>query len=210
MSSGRDNFYSSALSHSPDSSAFPTIPRRCSSLTQAAASSRASRTNPAFGEIVRCKGGEPHRLVVFHEEGHFHAVHVHDIPHVAVAGGSGPTIDVRPKQRLQEAEATPDPRQHIGQAEGVPERSAFRRTPENYFEVRKALEEASRTDVIGGSCDTHIPAHPPKEALRARHELANRAMRGDHVYTVANPDKGYRPMRKTASRQIVSETRRRT
>jgi hypothetical protein len=34
--------------------------------------------------------------------------------------------------------------------------------PENYFEVRKALLEAGRADLIGGHCDTLIPAHPPK------------------------------------------------
>jgi hypothetical protein len=32
--------------------------------------------------------------------------------------------------------------------------------PENYFEVRKALEEAGRTDLIGGVCDALIPAQP--------------------------------------------------
>ena len=35
--------------------------------------------------------------------------------------------------------------------------------PDNYFEVRKALEQAGRTDLIGGGCDALIPAHPPKE-----------------------------------------------
>jgi len=29
--------------------------------------------------------------------------------------------------------------------------------PENYFEVRRALEEAGRTDLIGGGCDALIP-----------------------------------------------------
>jgi hypothetical protein len=81
--------------------------------------------------------------------------------------------------------------------------------PENYFEVRKALEEAGRTDLIGGGCDTLLPAHPPKEALRARRDHANRTMRGDHVHTVPNPGgegrnkraRGYRPNRKSAKRQ---------
>src|ERR1700736_6320092 len=50
--------------------------------------------------------------------------------------------------------------------------------PENYFEVRKALEEAGRTDLIGGGCDALIPAQPPKEALQARRERANQAVRG--------------------------------
>jgi hypothetical protein len=75
--------------------------------------------------------------------------------------------------------------------------------PENYFEVRKALEEAGRTNLIGGGCDALIPAHPPKEALRARREQANQAVGGDHVHTVPNAakGKGYRPGRKTARRQ---------
>src|SRR5207244_3927287 len=29
--------------------------------------------------------------------------------------------------------------------------------PENYFEVRKALEQAGRTDLIGSGCDALIP-----------------------------------------------------
>jgi Domain of unknown function (DUF3362) len=77
--------------------------------------------------------------------------------------------------------------------------------PENYFEVRKALEQAGRTDLIGGGCDALIPACPPKEALRARRERANTAVRGDHVHTVPKPVKkrGYRPGRKTAGRRLI-------
>jgi len=87
--------------------------------------------------------------------------------------------------------------------------------PENYFEVRKALEQAGRTDLIGGGCDALIPAHPPKEALRARRDNANAAVRGDYVHTIPNPKspfsgdpkgsarggKGYRPGRKSARRR---------
>jgi uncharacterized radical SAM protein YgiQ len=78
--------------------------------------------------------------------------------------------------------------------------------PENYFEVRKALEQAGRTDLIGGGCDALIPAQPPKEALKARIERANAGVRADHVHTVPNPAKkrGYRPGRKTARRQTRS------
>jgi uncharacterized radical SAM protein YgiQ len=80
---------------------------------------------------------------------------------------------------------------------------------ENYFEVRKALEEAGRTDLIGGGCEALIPAHPPKEALRARRDQANHAMRGDHVHTVptvsqrgqSKDNRGYRPDRKSARRR---------
>jgi hypothetical protein len=91
--------------------------------------------------------------------------------------------------------------------------------PDNYFEDRKALEEAGRTDLIGGGCEALIPAQPPKEALRARRENANQAMRGDHVHTVANPTKdkpagergllnqGYRPGRKGAKRREEKKRR---
>ncbi len=65
--------------------------------------------------------------------------------------------------------------------------------PENYFEVRKALEQAGRTDLIGGGCDALIPAQPPKEALQARRERANEAARGDYYHSVANPAKGEAP-----------------
>jgi uncharacterized radical SAM protein YgiQ len=71
--------------------------------------------------------------------------------------------------------------------------------PENYFEVRKALTEAGRTDLIGGGCDALIPAQPPKEALTARRTAAQAAVRGDHVHTV--PKRGYRPGRKMQERQ---------
>lgn len=74
--------------------------------------------------------------------------------------------------------------------------------PENYFEVRKALELAGRTDLIGSGCDALIPAKPPKEAIRARRQRANRAFRGDYVHDVSQPQRGYRPGRKTARRRL--------
>ncbi len=85
--------------------------------------------------------------------------------------------------------------------------------PENYFQVREALIQAGRQDLIGGGCDCLIPAQPPKEALAARREQANNAVRGDHYHAVANPSKGeppgergltnrgYRPGRKTQKRR---------
>jgi hypothetical protein len=75
--------------------------------------------------------------------------------------------------------------------------------PENYFEVRKALEQAGRTDLIGAGCDCLIPAHPPKEALGARRDRANQSMRGEYVHTIPRSGKvtGYRPGRKTARRR---------
>jgi uncharacterized radical SAM protein YgiQ len=44
--------------------------------------------------------------------------------------------------------------------------------PENYFEVRQALESRGRHDLIGSGCDALIPAAPPPEALAARRARA--------------------------------------
>jgi hypothetical protein len=72
--------------------------------------------------------------------------------------------------------------------------------PENYFEVRRALLEAGRGDLIGG-CEGRIPAQPPKEALPARRAKANDNFQGEYYLGVPNPAKcGYRPGRKTATR----------
>jgi radical SAM superfamily enzyme YgiQ (UPF0313 family) len=80
--------------------------------------------------------------------------------------------------------------------------------PENYFEVRQALSEAGRTDLIGSGCDSLIPAQPPKEALRARMEKANQSLgEGKYVHqidgdgTTRPANGGYRPGRKSAQRQ---------
>jgi uncharacterized radical SAM protein YgiQ len=56
--------------------------------------------------------------------------------------------------------------------------------PENYFEVRKALELAGRQDLIGNDCDSLIPASAPPEALRARRDDANRRFRGEYVHKI--------------------------
>jgi uncharacterized radical SAM protein YgiQ len=101
--------------------------------------------------------------------------------------------------------------------------------PENYFEVRQALLETGRRDLIGGGCDCLIPATPPKAALDARRKAANVALKraagkgkavpGDHVHAVIKPAKGapvnerslpahgYRPGRKTARRQDKNKHR---
>jgi uncharacterized radical SAM protein YgiQ len=85
--------------------------------------------------------------------------------------------------------------------------------PENYFQVREALLQAGRGDLIGSGCDCLISAHAPKVAVEARRRRANEAARGDHYHAVANPSKGepageqglpnegYRPGRKSARRQ---------
>jgi uncharacterized radical SAM protein YgiQ len=93
--------------------------------------------------------------------------------------------------------------------------------PENYFEVRRALEQAGRQDLIGNGCDCLIPAQPPKAALNKRRRRANESLReqtqGDHIR--GGPGKkrkmepsrssdnsedfgvGYRPGRKSGSRR---------
>jgi len=79
--------------------------------------------------------------------------------------------------------------------------------PENYFEVRKALEQAGRQDLIGSGCDALIPDRPPKAALDHRRRRANEAVReqtqGDHIRSKpAKPTgAGYRPHRKTGGRR---------
>ena len=83
--------------------------------------------------------------------------------------------------------------------------------PENYFEVRKALEQAGRQDLIGPGCDSLIPDQPPREALEQRRKDANSKFRGEFVHTIPpkgktpkkqsrhNPSQGYRPGRRSAS-----------
>jgi uncharacterized radical SAM protein YgiQ len=73
--------------------------------------------------------------------------------------------------------------------------------PENYFEVRKALERAGRQDLIGSGCDALIPAQAPKQAILARRERANRDFRGDYVHTIPPKATGYRPGRSSARRR---------
>jgi hypothetical protein len=83
--------------------------------------------------------------------------------------------------------------------------------PENYFEVRRALEQAGRQDLIGSGCDCLIPDRPPREALDKRRRRANEAVReqtqGDHIRAKIGgtqksaPGEGYRPKRKSAGRR---------
>jgi hypothetical protein len=80
--------------------------------------------------------------------------------------------------------------------------------PENYFEVRRALEQAGRQDLIGSGCDCLIPDKPPQGALDKRRRQAQAAFReqtsGDHIrggVGRSKPGKGYRPMRKSAARR---------
>ena len=81
--------------------------------------------------------------------------------------------------------------------------------PENYFEVREALQKAGRQDLIGSGCDALIPANPPKVALQARMAKANKSVtEGRYVHTIpgepkasSRPSAGYRPHRQTARRR---------
>jgi hypothetical protein len=72
--------------------------------------------------------------------------------------------------------------------------------PENWFEVRRALEQAGRQDLIGSGCDCLIPDRPPREALDRKRADANRAITeatsGDHIR--GGPDGG-RTARKRGS-----------
>jgi hypothetical protein len=81
--------------------------------------------------------------------------------------------------------------------------------PENYFEVREALIQAGRKDLIGDDCDSLIPSAPPKEAIQRRRKDAGSRFRGDYVHTIPAgkkkkgkqkqsrnaPGRGYRPDR---------------
>lgn len=82
---------------------------------------------------------------------------------------------------------------------------------ENYFEVREALRQAGRSDLIGDGCDALIPSKPPKEAIARRRKGANAKFRGEYVHKIPNGSgkankkqrrtrdtKGYRPGRKGA------------
>jgi uncharacterized radical SAM protein YgiQ len=85
--------------------------------------------------------------------------------------------------------------------------------PENYFEVRQALEQAGRHDLIGSGCDCLIPSSPPGEALRKRREEANRQIkrrqereqRSQEPAAGETGKRGYRPHRKTHGRRRRSE-----
>jgi uncharacterized radical SAM protein YgiQ len=92
--------------------------------------------------------------------------------------------------------------------------------PENYFEVRQALQQAGRHDLIGSGCDCLIAAQPPKAALQARMRRTNRDIaQGQYVHAIdpnkdqseaggesdpqkkrPRPGAGYRPHRKSSGR----------
>ncbi|QDU94588.1 YgiQ family radical SAM protein [Lignipirellula cremea] len=85
--------------------------------------------------------------------------------------------------------------------------------PENYFEVRKALQAAGRQDLIGNGCDCLISADPPRAAILKRREKAT-AKLGDYVHDMTSGNKkktnkkesrnsaqkGYRPQRNSVNK----------
>jgi len=72
--------------------------------------------------------------------------------------------------------------------------------PENWFEVRRALLDAGRGDLIGHGPGKLIPPTPPQEAVEARRRRAE----ATHVHAPdagTRPTVGYRPGRKGARRK---------
>ncbi|MEN6450832.1 MAG: YgiQ family radical SAM protein [Thermoguttaceae bacterium] len=63
--------------------------------------------------------------------------------------------------------------------------------PENYVDVRTALEEAGRMDLIGDGPDCLIPSRPPKKMRSTMRSTPSEE----------TPASGYRPHRKTAKRR---------
>jgi radical SAM superfamily enzyme YgiQ (UPF0313 family) len=103
--------------------------------------------------------------------------------------------------------------------------------PENYFEVRQALREAGRQDLIGPGCDCLIPATPPPEAIERRRNSANARFQGEYVHQIDGPDqsdaansskgsapaqrtsrhapgKGYRPKRNEVAKSAKNQSKR--
>ncbi len=63
--------------------------------------------------------------------------------------------------------------------------------PDNYFEVRRALEEAGRSDLIGEGKECLISGRPPREAILARRAKAQ----GADKKSARKDSVGYRPHR---------------
>lgn len=73
--------------------------------------------------------------------------------------------------------------------------------PENWFEVRDALIQAKRRDLIGSGCDCLISENAPQVAIAARRSRAGKDFH-DHVHSQDMPTStGYRPKRKSARRR---------
>jgi uncharacterized radical SAM protein YgiQ len=108
----------------------------------------------------------------------------------------------------------PDTGETVAIARGMKDRRVQRALlqffkPENYFEVRDALLKAGRRDLIGTGCDALIPSEPPREAILARRERADKDFH-EHTHSKdmpkgrtapAAPKKGYRPARTNWTRR---------
>ena len=99
--------------------------------------------------------------------------------------------------------------------------------PENYFQVRKALEKAGRQDLIGSGCDCLISDRPPREAIAARRR-ESRLYQGEYVHQIKGgkskgkkrqsrnkPGTGYRPERRstagtTAEKPVEKKTKKKS
>src|SRR4051812_37754413 len=80
--------------------------------------------------------------------------------------------------------------------------------PENYFEVREALRQAKRTDLIGDGCDALIPGRPPKEALQKRREGANQRFAGNYVHTPPGTGAGKQIADKHIANKRITDKRK--
>ncbi len=81
--------------------------------------------------------------------------------------------------------------------------------PENYFEVREALNKAGRQDLIGSGCDCLIPQKPPAQALARRRQDSNRQLEGGFVHAIDNQSPRKTPLpskQKKGSKKISRRT----
>jgi radical SAM superfamily enzyme YgiQ (UPF0313 family) len=82
--------------------------------------------------------------------------------------------------------------------------------PENYFEVRRALEQAGRQDLIGSGCDCLISERPPQEALDRKRREATQAFTestsGDHIRGGPGGERGSRKQRRRHQAATAGET----
>lgn len=60
--------------------------------------------------------------------------------------------------------------------------------PANYFTVRRLLLDHGRGDLIGEGCDALIPSRPPKEAIEARRQEAEKIARRQAARQGVGPD----------------------
>ena len=71
--------------------------------------------------------------------------------------------------------------------------------PENYFEVRKALQSVGREDLIGDGCDSLISSRPPKEAMERRRKDANERFKGNYVHQIPGASRSGNKQQRTGA-----------